>query len=115
MKAKRTEQIRNSLLIKNLRIRRADDKNIVIERFVQPVKEGIEGRWVVYGYYGKFEDLIPALTRLLVEIPKADDLTTQVRLLAESINNLRDSLKDIVRINSEGVAGFSGQDKEDGE
>lgn len=114
MKAK-ARQVQVSLTIKNLRIRRADDKNIVIERFALPIKEGKEGKWVIYGYYGRFEDLIPALTRLLVEIPQADDLATQVRLLAESINRLKDSLKEIVKINDGGVAGFSGQDKEGGE
>lgn len=34
----------------NLRIRRADPKNIVIERLVEAKEPGKPPRWMIYGY-----------------------------------------------------------------
>lgn len=74
------------LRIDQMRIRRLDARNLVIERLSQPKKPDASPEWAIWGYYGKIEDLAPALLNLLLDIPQADNLAEQVRLLIEKID-----------------------------
>lgn len=72
-----------------LRIRRLDRNNIVIERL-----RGEEGKkyWQIWKYFGKPEDLVRELITLTVEIEEGKDLREQIVLLSDNINKTRDSI-----------------------
>jgi hypothetical protein len=72
--------------MKNIRIQRRDVRNIVIE-YEGKNKKG-EPTWVLHGYYGKMEHLIPALINLCIETPQGDNLK-------EQLNDLSAQLEDI--------------------
>lgn len=83
------------------RLRRYNEKNIVIEEFVSgglhPITK-LQGNdhWEVWGYYGKVEDAISPLFNLLVEIPDFD-LAGQVKRLGEQLADVKTEVIEIVK------------------
>lgn len=76
-----------------IRIRRADPRNLVIERLVKSKKVGNPPKWKVEGYYGTIEDLANALLDFKTKVPAGKDLVEQVRLLRCAVAT---ATKDIV-------------------
>lgn len=83
----------------NLRIRRADPKNIVIERLVEAKEPGKPPRWMIYGYYGRAEELAIGLFNLALEIPEpTGDLLEQIRLLVAAVRQTEKSLVEAIKM-----------------
>ena len=71
------------------RIRKLDDKNLIIER-----KRKSSKRWRVHGYYGKPEDLIAALVKLEIKTPAGDTLPQQLDALAQQLDGIERRLTE---------------------
>lgn len=76
------------------RIRRRDEKNLIIERQKKPKEAGKEATgWEVIGYYGKIEDLAHALLKLAIALPgEAKDLREFLELLRLETRKAESSL-----------------------
>ena len=93
----------------NLRIRRADPNNLVIERLSTPRKVGSQPQWNVIKYYGKLEDLAHGLINLVVDIPQGDNLVEQLALLGLEIRNLEQTICSQIKSQAAAYSGLSGQ------
>lgn len=99
--------------LKELRIRRLDAKNIVIERLVKPTKkERDTEEWEIWGYYGKLEDIALALLNLVTEISEPGDLAEQVTLLRQSVDKAQSSIIQYLESYQRASRHVSGQTRE---
>lgn len=97
-KKKGEKPSKNGFRIESTRVRRYDDKNIIIEVFVpggpHPItKEVGPDHWEIYGFYGKMEDVAKALVNLLVDIP--DDIRDLARAVLEVEFKVTRALKEV--------------------
>jgi hypothetical protein len=83
-----------------LRLRRLNEINLVIERWVEPVKAGIEGRWVPFRFYGKLEDLATGLIDLSVSIPEGPELAIQSAALRSEVQALGKTICEQIKSSS---------------
>lgn len=70
------------------RIRRADPRNLTIERLQKPRDASQPAtRWETVGFYGKVEDLAHGLVKFSVDVPEAQSLIELVALLRQEVKN----------------------------
>lgn len=75
------------------RIRRADPRNLIIERLQKPKDSSQPAtRWETVGFYGKVEDLAHALVKFSVDVPEAQSLIELVKLLRQEVKNVETTI-----------------------
>lgn len=75
------------------RIRRADPRNLVIERLQKPKDPNQPAiRWESVGYYGRVEDLAHGLVKFAVDVPEAQSLSELAKLLRQEVKNVEASI-----------------------
>jgi len=83
------------------RIRRFDNKNIVLEKFYPSVKKPdgnfTQEAWRNAGYYGKWQDAIQAVLNQKI-CPVGDDLETQLRDIPAAIERAKQEIIDSIEI-----------------
>lgn len=98
------------------RIRRADPRNLTIERLQKPkVANQPATRWETVGFYGKVEDLAHALVKFSVDVPEAQSLIELVKLLRQEVKNVENSIITELRRHQLDTTSLQGQENKETE
>ncbi len=85
--------------LNDLRIRRFNSRNLVLERKADKTHRKAKGdveTWIVIGYFSKPEDMAATLIELATDTPEGDSLIEQIANLTEQIKSSEQNLASLL-------------------